>query len=473
MKVKLILPALEEATDPHFRPIKYSLFPPLGLMTLAAYLDADDEVEICDEHVDVTRTDDAPDLVAIQTYITSAHRAYELADLYRSRGSHVCLGGLHPTALPDEAALHADTVVTGPGEGAWPEFLADFRAGRPKARYHSALRTLEGAPMPRRDLVDTSRYLVPNSLVVSRGCPHSCDFCYKESFYAGGRSFYTMPVDRALAEIEGLRGRHLYFLDDNLLADERFARELFAGMRGAKRVWQAAGTVESVLRPGLVEAAAAAGLRSLFVGFETLDQEALADQGKSHNVGRDYDEAVKRLHAAGVMINASFVFGMDHHGPDVFDRTVDWAVSRGIETATFHILTPYPGTRLYARMAAEGRVTTADWRLYDTRHAIIRHPSMTGEEIEAGYERARRDFYRWGSMLRGAAARETLGAGLRHAAYQVGWKKLGWVWDTAIRLKRLADARPALERVLTATSAPSIPGTPVLPAPMTPVRQSR
>src|SRR5450759_1583395 len=241
VKVKLILPALEEATDPHFRPIKYSLFPPLGLMTLAAYLAPDDEVEICDEHVDVTRTDDAPNLVAIQTYITSAHRAYELADLYRSRGSHVCLGGLHPTALPDEAALHADTVVTGPGEGAWPEFLADFRAGRPKARYHSTLRTLEGAPMPRRDLVDTSRYLVPNSLVVSRGCPHSCDFCYKESFYAGGRSFYTMPVDRALAEIEGLRGRHLYFLDDNLLADERFARELFVGMRGLKRVWQAAG----------------------------------------------------------------------------------------------------------------------------------------------------------------------------------------------------------------------------------------
>jgi radical SAM superfamily enzyme YgiQ (UPF0313 family) len=448
VKVKLILPALEEATDPHFRPIKYSLFPPLGLMTLAAYLSPDDEVEICDEHVATTSTDDAPDLVAIQTYITSAHRAYELADLYQSRGSHVVLGGLHPTSLPDEAALHADTVVLGPGEGAWPAFLADFRARRPAARYRSAARTLEGAPMPRRDLVDLTRYLVPNSLVVSRGCPHSCDFCYKESFYAGGRSFYTMAVERALAEIEPLRGRHLYFLDDNLLADETFARSLFAGMRGARRLWQAAGTVESVLRPGLIEAAAGAGLRSLFVGFETLDQEALADQGKTHNVGRDYDEAVRRLHDAGVMINASFVFGMDHHGADVFDRTVEWAIGRGIETATFHILTPYPGTRLYARMAAQGRILTGDWRRYDTRHAVIRHPHMGPEQIEAGYERARRDFYRWGSILRGAAARETLGEGVRHAAYQIGWKKLGPVWDAAIRLKRLASARPALERVL-------------------------
>jgi radical SAM superfamily enzyme YgiQ (UPF0313 family) len=457
VKVKLILPALEEATDPHFRPIKYSLFPPLGLMTLAAYLDPDDEVEICDEHVADTRTDDMPDLVAIQTYITSVHRAYELADLYRSRGSHVVLGGLHPTALPEEAAVHADTIVLGPSERAWPEFLADLRAGTPRARYRSSTRTLDGTPMPRRDLVDLTRYLVPNSLVVSRGCPYSCDFCYKDSFYTGGRSFYTMAVDRALAEIESMRGRHLYFLDDNLLADERFARNLFAGMRGGRRLWQGAGTVESVLRPGLVEAAAESGLRSLFVGFETLDQTALTDQGKSHNVGRDYDEAVKRLHAAGVMVNASFVFGMDHHGLDVFDRTVEWAISRGIETATFHILTPYPGTRLYARMAAQGRIITRDWRRYDTRHAVIRHPLMRTDQIEAGYERARQDFYRWGSILRGAAARETLGESARHAAYQIGWKKLGWVWDTAIRLKRLADARPALERVLASVSASGAP----------------
>jgi hypothetical protein len=145
---------------------------------------------------------------------------------------------------------------------------------------------------------------------------------------------------------------------------------------------------------------------------------------------------------------ACFVFGMDHHGADVFDRTVEWAIGRGIETATFHILTPYPGTRLYARMAAQGRILTGDWRRYDTRHAVIRHPHMGPEQIEAGYERARRDFYRWGSILRGAAARETLGEGVRHAAYQIGWKKLGPVWDAAIRLKRLASARPALERVL-------------------------
>jgi radical SAM superfamily enzyme YgiQ (UPF0313 family) len=457
VRIKLILPALEEATSPFFRPIKYSLFPPLGLMTLAAYAAPDDEIDVCDGHVGPVPTDDEPDLVAIETYITSAARAYELADLYRSRGVHVALGGLHASSLPDEAAAHADTVFVGPGEDTWPAFLADFRVGRPQRRYVSTRRTLDGAPRPRRDVVDLRRYLVPNALTVSRGCPHSCDFCYKDAFFAGGRSFYTMKVDRALAEIDELKGRHLYFLDDNLLADERFARNLFAGMRGAGRVWQAAGTVEAVLRPGLIEAAAAAGLRSLFVGFETLDADSLTEQGKTHNIGRDYDEAVHRLHAAGVMINASFVFGMDHHGPDVFDRTVAWAVSRGIETSTFHLLTPYPGTRLYARMAAAGRITTRDWNRFDTRHAVISHPRMTATELEAGYDRARRDFYRWGSIARGSLARSTPGEALRHAAYQIGWKKLGPVWDAAIRVKRLADARPWLERVLAAASTGTAP----------------
>ena len=187
----MILPSLIEANTPGYRAIKYALFPPLGLASLAGYLDPDDEVELLDEHVQAPLTlDDTPDLLVMSVYITSARRAWEIADAYRARGTHVCVGGLHPTSLPDEAALHADTVFIGPGEGAWQEFLADFRAGRPKPRYQAAtsMRTLEGIPPVRRDLIDRRRYLCPNSIVVSRGCPHHCDFCYKDAFYEGGRS---------------------------------------------------------------------------------------------------------------------------------------------------------------------------------------------------------------------------------------------------------------------------------------------
>lgn len=472
----MFLPALTEATSPAFarrpvgratgrsrrncatdgahregglrRPIKYSLFPPIGLATLAAYLRNDDEVDIQDEHVEALDLAGRPDLVVIQVYVTSARRAYRLADSYRARGVHVALGGLHVTSLPMEAARHADTIFIGPGEDTWPAFLEDFRQGRPAPVYRSRRRTLDGLPPVRRDLIKRHLYLVPNSIVVSRGCPHACDFCYKDAFFKGGRAFYTQTVDAALAEIERLPGRHLYFLDDHLLGAPRFAAALFDAMRGMRRLWQAAATVSSVLAPNLLEKAVASGLRSLFVGFETLDPANLLDQRKHQNLHRGYGAAIARLHDLGVMINASFVFGMDQDDESVFERTVEWAIGQGIETATFHILTPYPGTALHGRMAAQGRLLTDDWDLYDTRHAVFQPSRMSAGVLEAGYRRAYRDFYRWSSILRGAWGHEGLRARLRHAAYAGGWKKFEPLWDWLIRARRVGAMLPLLEVIL-------------------------
>ena len=452
MKVKMILPALTEAHSPLFRPIKYALFPPLGLMTLAGWLSLDDDVEIVDEHVQdpSTDSDDRPDLVVIQVYITNARRAYEIAAVYRARGAHVALGGLHVTSLPDEAARHADTIFSGPGEDTFPLFLREFRQGRAKDRYVSTERTLEGMPAPRRDLVDSGRYLAPSSLVVSRGCPHHCAFCYKDAFFRGGRSFYLAGVDRALAEIEGLPGRHLYFLDDHLLGSQRFASELFAGMEGMGRVFQGAATVDSVLKGDLIEKAARAGLRSLFIGFETLSMGNLREAGKLHSLGRNYNAAIKRLHDLGILINGSFVFGLDGDDPDVFKRTVDWATSQGITTATFHILTPYPGTPLFTRMQREGRIISTDWERYDTRHTVFKPQRMTPGELERGYQQAYRDFYRWGAIFKGAVAHSSIANAARHLALAGAWKKLEPMWDLVIRAGQLQRMRPVLERVLAA-----------------------
>jgi len=459
LRVKLISPAKTAADSPFWRSIKYSLFPPLGLATLAGYLDEADEVTLQDEHVETLDLTDEPDLVVIEAYITSANRAYRYADHYRRKGAYVCLGGLHPTSLPGEAALHADSVFCGPGEDTWPAFLEDLKAGHPKPLYHSTVRTLAGMPRPRRDLIKRERYLVPNSLVVSRGCPHACDFCYKETFFRGGRSFYVQAVDEALAEIERLPGRHLYFLDDNLFGSPTFAEALFDGMRGMGRVWQSAATVQGVLRPGLLEKAVESGLRSLFIGFETLDPVNLGAQHKLQNLGgrtggggatprEDYETAIRRLHDLGVMVNASFVFGMDDDGPDVFARTADWAVSRGIETSTFHILTPYPGTPLEQRLTGEGRVTSHDWDRYDTRHAVFRPARMTAEELESGYRRAYHDFYRWSSIWRAAFEHGDLREHARHLAYTGGWKKLEPMWDLAIRSGKVHVFVPLLETIL-------------------------
>jgi radical SAM superfamily enzyme YgiQ (UPF0313 family) len=447
-RVKLILPALTEATSPYWRPIKYSLFPPLGLATLAAYLDPDVEIDLQDEHVEPLHLDDDPDLVIIQVYITNAYRAYRIADHYRRKGAHVALGGLHVTSLPEEAAPHADTIFIGPGEDTFPQFLRDLAAGAPRRQYRSSLRTLEGMPPIRRDLIKRPRYLVPNSIVVSRGCPHHCTFCYKDAFFEGGRSFYTQRVDEALAEISRLPGRHLYFLDDHLLGHPRFARELFTGMAGMNRVFQGAATVDSILRGDTIEYAAAAGLRSLFVGFETLSTAGLQATGKKQNLRKDYSAVIRRLDDLGIMINGSFVFGIDGDDPDVFKRTVDWAVASGITTATFHILTPYPGTQLYSQMSAANRLTTSDWDFYDTRNVVYQPQGLSPQELKAGYDWSYRAFYQWSAIVKASAAHQSLKHSLKHFAYSAGWKKFEPAWDFVIRVKQLSQMRPMLEAVL-------------------------
>ena len=290
--------------------------------------------------------------------------------------------------------------------------------------------------------------MVPNSIVVSRGCPHKCDFCYKEAFFEGGNSFYVQKVDEALAEIDRLPGSHLYFLDDHLLGNPRFASMLFDGMKGMGRLFQGAATVNSILKPGLLEQAAEAGLRSIFVGLETIDETNLRKHAKVQNLNRDYTEAIRRIHDNGVMINGSFVFGMDEDGPDVFKRTVDWAKTNSIETSTFHIMTPYPTTGLYQRMEQEGRLLHSRWDEYDTRHVVYQPKRMTPKQLEEGYWWAYKEFYTWRSIWEGASNKRTLNRRLRHMAYAGGWKKFEGLWNVLIRSRQVSNALPVLESVL-------------------------
>lgn len=257
-----------------------------------------------------------------------------------------------------------------------------------------------------------------------------------------------MAVDDALLQIQQLLGRRLFFLDNHLFGNRQFTAALFDGMRGMGRLWQSAGTVQSVLESGLIEKAVECGLRSLFIGFETLNAGNLLMQNKRHNLNRSYEEAIKWLHDLGVMINASFVFGLDDDDESVFERTVSWAIQQGIETSTFHILTPYPGTALHARLSEQGRITGMNWNLYDTRHAVYTPVRVSAEVLEEGYWRAYRDFYSWCSIFRGAWTKPDLSGKLRHLAYSGGWKKLEPVWDFVIRAQRVSSFKPLLEGIL-------------------------
>ena len=255
-------------------------------------------------------------------------------------------------------------------------------------------------------------------------------------------------MDKALAEIDRLPGRHLYFLDDHLLGNAKFAAELFEGMRGMGRVFQAAGTVDSILRGNLIEKAAEAGLRSLFVGFETFDPENLKQSNKKQNLSRDYGAAVGRLHDLGIMINGSFVFGLDEDGPDVFERTVEWGVKHAITTSTYHVLTPYPGTALFAEMEKEERIITYDWDRYDTRHVVYRTRGLTAEQLERGYWWAYEHFYSWRNIFRSSTQHTSVKHRVKHFAYTAGWKKFEPVWNFLIKTRHLNEMLPVLEAIL-------------------------
>lgn len=448
MKWKLVLPALEEAQNEYYRSIKYSLFPPLGLASLAGYIPEDHDVTIVDEHVESIALNDEPDVVCIQVYITNSKRSYELADHYLTRGKIVILGGLHVTSLPDEARQHASAIVIGPGDHIFGKVVQDVINGRLKPQYQAQSRTLNGIPVLRRGLIKRYRYLIPNSIVVSRGCPYSCDFCYVNNFFINGKSYYTYKISQALSEIDSLKGKHLFFLDDNLLTENKFTVDLFMELKKRNRICQGAGTVKSILNEKLIHLAAEAGLKSLFVGFESINKINLKNVNKKHNVYVDYDKAIDILHYYGIKINGSFVFGMDDDEKDVFERTTDWAIEKGMTTATFHVLTPYPGTPLYNKLASENRILTRNWTKYNTRNVVFKPARMSVDELERGYWNSYTDFYKYSSIWKSAMIQGSISRKISSLAYSIGWKKIEPLWEFMVKYEKLKYALPLFVSVL-------------------------
>jgi len=300
------------------------------------------------------------------------------------------------------------------------------------------------APLPRRDLMNQRGYLIRHTMVTSRGCPHSCDFCYKSSFW--GPTYYEQrpmaEIERELAMVDdGL----VFFLDDNLLANRRHARAMFEVLRGSGIVWQASASLDVIRDPGYLEEAYEAGCRSLFVGFESISAENMRGNNKKVNVMTDYAGACRRFHDAGIMINGSFVFGFDHDGPDVFERTAEFAIENKILTATFHILTPLPGTRSFERLESQGRILHRDWDYYDTDHAVFRPLRMSPEELEAGHKEAYRLFGTYGSIFRRSTG---LPGALKRLAYNIAWSKVDPLWVAIIRLGLMPGATRIFNRVL-------------------------
>jgi radical SAM superfamily enzyme YgiQ (UPF0313 family) len=373
--------------DAHASFGKHVLTPTLALSSFAATTPPHWRIEYWDENLLHGRPpyDPMPEVVGITVHLTFARRAYELADWYRARGAKVILGGLHVLSCPDECAPHADALALGDGVQLWPRILRDVENTCLLPRYVASYENdYREDPAPRRSLVPRRSFLTTTSLIATRGCHNRCGFCYLAT--DGLRMPYRMrDPQQVVSEFQENGQPYAVFIDNNLGSRPDYLHALCHALRPLNKIWSAAVTIDVTDDRSLIRNLALAGCTGVFIGFESLSDENLADSHKKTPKTADYARRVRILHDYGIQVNGSFVLGFDHDRNDVFARTAEWIEENRLECATFHILTPYPATPLFRQMEAEGRILHRDWDLYDTGHAVFRPRHMTPEELEQGY----------------------------------------------------------------------------------------
>jgi radical SAM superfamily enzyme YgiQ (UPF0313 family) len=434
------------AKDPRASYGKHVLTPTLALTSIAGATPAHWEVRYWDENLlqGPPPDDPLPQVVGITVHLTFARRAYELAAWYRAQGSLVVLGGLHVLSCPQEALGHADAIAVGDGVSLWPEILDDIERGTLRRRYDADYsRAYALDPPPRRSMLPRDSFLTTTSVIATRGCHNRCGFCYLST--DGLHMPYRMrEVEQVVAEIIADRQPYAVFVDNNLGSRPAYLRQLCAALQPLQIIWSAAVTIDVTDDPLLIRDMARAGCTGVFVGFESLNGGNLSDARKRTPAPADYARRVALLHRYGIQVNGSFVLGFDHDRADVFERTVEWIEENRLECATFHILTPYPGTPLFRQLDSQGRILHRDWDKYDTAHVVFRPKHMTCGELDQGYAWCYDKLFSHRSIWRRQPAdRQAL---LAYLAMSYLYKRSNRFWHLLIR-HRLTGAvwRPLIE----------------------------
>jgi radical SAM superfamily enzyme YgiQ (UPF0313 family) len=409
MKVLLIMADANMHKFWLFGRIKSAREAPLTLTTLAAIGTAvpDIEFRLVDESVDQVPLDYPADLVAISVLTGTSRRAYALATHFRSRGIPVVLGGIHVSILPDEAAKYADSIVIGMAEQTWPRLLRDFKAGQMAAVYREEPPEGDfacGIPTPRYDLQRNSGYMMPYTVMATRGCVHTCDFCTVPVVW---KRFLRRPVADIVRDIKAIPSRRFAINDVSPFDDVDYAKELLQALIPLKKKWGGLATTRITSDPELMDLLVRSGCQYLLLGFESISQRSLNKIYKGFNTQEDYGEVMYRLHKAGIVVQGCFVFGFDEDDKDIFAATVAEIQRLKIDIPRYSLYTPYPGTPLFERLQVEGRILTCDWGSYDTMHVVIQPKKMTPVELYEGFRWAYRETFRWGNIFHRTIARGT------------------------------------------------------------------
>jgi len=387
VKIELILPAVEENAR----------VPSLALPILASLSPTDVEISFTDDlltPIDLGRDVKDVDLVGITVLSKTALRAYHIADAYRKKGIPVVLGGIHPTALPEEAKEHADSVVVGEAEEVWPHLIEDARTGNLKPFYRQEGYTdLSRMPVPRRDILPGKGYFPVDVVQVTRGCPFRCEFCSVQNFF--GEAYRCRPVSHVVDEVRRLPHRLMMFNDDNIIGNPSYSKELLKALIPLKKRWFSQASLTGLKNVENVELLAKSGCNALLIGFESLSKPNLIRSQKYQNDPAEYREIIHSLHRSGIAICGSFIFGFDEDDPSVFEETVSFAIQTKLFTAIFMVLTPYPGTAFYHRVKNEGRLVQDRWWLLEKPEDSSPYflpMKMGAETLREGWKKAWKEF---------------------------------------------------------------------------------
>ncbi len=372
--------------------------PQIALQYLAALTPPQHNILAIEEEDEPINFEYDCDLVALSFMTASAIRAYQVAREFKRRGKTVVMGGVHPTVLPDEALLFADSVVIGEAEGVWAQLLEDFENGRLKRKYHHPAPDLSKYPLPRRDIIQYRNIYKMTPVVTTRGCPYNCEFCSVHEVF--GRKLRHVPVDMVVRDINNADTPNIIFLDDNIMGRREYSKQLFRAISPLKKRWAGQASIGFVRDSELADLAVDSGCAGLFIGFETVSEEKMKTMPKMFNKLEETEKAIEKLQRKGIHVHASMVVGFDEDPESIFEDTIDFLIRNKIGSVSFNILTPYPGTQVYRRMEQEGRLLTRDWRYYNHCTVTYQTKNITPQELTIKNKEIEKRFYSYPSILK-------------------------------------------------------------------------
>lgn len=446
MYIKLIQPKMKKR--PMDTDIKIHMAPPLGLLTIVNILRSEHRVSLENENIREICYDDKPDLVGISVTVDTLPHAAEIAKRFREQGIPVVAGGIHVTTashtIPPDTF---DVLCIGAAEGTWRDIAADCANGTLQKVYRCK-KPLCGADIvpPAYDTISPEEYLYCNVIHTSRGCPFRCDFCYNSG---NDQKYLNREIKDVIADIKAVGSKHIMFIDDNFAGNPAWTREFLRAIKPMQLKWNAAVSINAAYDTELLDLMKECGCQSLFIGFESINPDSISDVHKVQNKTNSYETAIKAIHDRGIMINASLVFGLDGDTKETFRATLDWIVKNRIETVTSHILTPYPGTALYERMKADGRIVTDDLSLYNTANVVFKPANMTAQELYDGYLWIYREIYSLKNIIRRMPQQKEQRAA--YLAFNLLYRKFGKFSDflcKCITYKRIGIWGEKLSRYL-------------------------